>query len=176
MAVIIVKMKETMPSYVLRSNNIYFLPHAAAQTKTGSVNTSLEFALFIYDAFGVTDMIAKKRDIVNGFETVGGFFAFGGGFAPFQSVTAARRATKYTCKGRGPWRDVPAGGALFGRLPTKGNFVFPSCLPRTYNSICERGASRNKPHTRALRLTKHNRIGQMTTTTPPSLRTLRLTE
>ena len=28
--VIIVKMKETMPSYVLRSNNIYFLPHAAA--------------------------------------------------------------------------------------------------------------------------------------------------
>ncbi|HIU91007.1 MAG TPA: hypothetical protein IAC72_03260 [Candidatus Fimimonas merdipullorum] len=81
-------------------------------------------------------MIAKKCNIVNGFETVGGFFAFGGGFAPFQSVTAAHSATKYTCKGRGPWRDVPAGGALFGRLPTKGNFVFPPRLPRTYNSIC----------------------------------------
>ena len=120
-------------------------------------------------------MIAKKCNIVNGFETVGCFFAFGCGFAPFQSVTAARRTTKYTCKGRGPWRDVPASGALFGRLPTKGNFFRCAC-PALTTAFAERGASRNKPHTRALRLTKHNRIRQTTTTVPPSLRTLRLAE
>lgn len=94
-------------------------------------------------------MIAKKCNTVNGFETIGGFFAFGGGFAPFQSVTAVHSATKYTCKGRAPWRDVPASGALFGRLPTKGNF-FPLRLPRTYNSICRaRRFKKQAAHPRA---------------------------